>query len=214
MMCEIKEKNWKHLRSTSTFITATSDVPTELVAVQVYNPDFSRCMCGIKYEGLWWRIVLGPSVLVHFHVISVFGLAEVTVHTNVAKYPSITLYGLLVMDMTSGLSDKKNIMFCFTLMLSFICSFCVWVDNSVSGEEPVSLLFAWDVIWMIFLYFLFFQFSLRASFLTKGSVLLSQMDRIFRRNKFNFFLYELSCIVSCDNSIFTTNSKSFKCFIY
>ena len=36
----------------------------------------------------------------------VFGLAAVTVHTNEAVCPSITLYGLDTVETTSGLSEK------------------------------------------------------------------------------------------------------------
>ena len=48
------------------------------------------------------------SVLNHFHVMPVLGFAAVTVHVKVAVCPSITLYGLGGLDLTSGLSKRAQ----------------------------------------------------------------------------------------------------------
>lgn len=43
-------------------------------------------------------------VLNHFHCMLFFGFAAATVHSKVAVSPSKTVYGLVVGDVTSGLS--------------------------------------------------------------------------------------------------------------
>lgn len=75
---------------------------------------------------------MGLSVLYHLHVILELGLAAVTLHSNVAVCPSVTLYGLNALDVTSGLS-KVDVIYiyipfnafkttCFTLInRTFIC---------------------------------------------------------------------------------------------
>lgn len=97
-----------YLHCTSTSIEAAIEVPTELVAEQLYDPDLFRGMLGIvKFDPLW-NTLLGLSVWNQFHVKLVFGLASVTLHSNVAVFPSWTLYGLVVVEETSGLSVKNK----------------------------------------------------------------------------------------------------------
>ena len=90
---------------------AASEVPTLLLAVQLYDPDLPLCILGKMYEGPLWRTLLGLSVLNHLHVMPVLGFAAVTVHAKEAVCPSLTLYGLGGLDLTSGLSkkDKKRL---------------------------------------------------------------------------------------------------------
>lgn len=61
------------------------------------------------------------SVLNHFHRILVFGLASVTVHPKTAVCPSITLYGLETLDVTSGL-------------------YCILILISTASDVPAELL--------------------------------------------------------------------------
>ena len=98
--------NHIYLHCTSTLIVAGSEVPTVVLAVQLYDPDLLLCMLEIVYLGPLWRTILGLSVLIHLQVMLVFGFASVTVHISVAVFPSITLYGLDGLDFTSGLSIK------------------------------------------------------------------------------------------------------------
>lgn len=84
-------------------ITAT-DVPTELLAVQLYDPDLFLFIFGIAKVGPLWSTLARLSVLNHFHSILIFGFAAATVHSMVAVSSSKTVYGLAVADVTSGLS--------------------------------------------------------------------------------------------------------------
>lgn len=83
-----------------------SDVPTELLAVQLYDPDLSLCMFAILKIGPLESTMLGLCVLNHFHTIPLLGFASVSIHSSVAVFPSITMYGLMVL-VTSGLSIKQ-----------------------------------------------------------------------------------------------------------
>lgn len=89
---------------TSILISTTSDVPTELLAVQLYDPDLFLCIFRIANVGLLLSTLLGRSVSYHNHVMLEEGFAVVTLHSNVALFPSVTMYGLGVLDVTSGLS--------------------------------------------------------------------------------------------------------------
>ena len=91
-----------HLHCTFTLTVAAPEVPTLLLAVQLYDPELPLCMLGKMYEGPLWRTLLGLSVLNHLHVMPVLGFAAVTVHVKVAVCPSLTLNGRV--DLTSGLS--------------------------------------------------------------------------------------------------------------
>ena len=97
-------QNKVYIHCTSTSIVAGSEVPTALMAVQLYDPILPLCMLCIVYVDPVWRTVLGVSDLNHLHVMKVLGLALITVHTNVAICPSVSVYGLGKLDLTSGLS--------------------------------------------------------------------------------------------------------------
>lgn len=102
---KILSLNYKYYsHCTSILLSTTSDVLTELLAVQLYDPDLFLCILEILNVGPLWIMVLGRSVLYHCHVILELGLAAVTLHSNIAACPSVTLYGLKVLDVTSGLS--------------------------------------------------------------------------------------------------------------
>lgn len=127
-----EDNHTQYLHCMSTIVVAASEVPTTLLAVQRYKPDLFLCIFGINKVGPLWRTLMGLSVLYHLHVILELGLAAVTLHSNVAVCPSLTLYGLNVLDVTSGLS-KNDVIYiyipfnafkttCFTLInRTFIC---------------------------------------------------------------------------------------------
>lgn len=94
----------KYSHCISILISTASDVPAELLAVQLYDPDIFFCIFGTVNLDPLWSTVLGLSVLYHTHVILELGLAAVTLHSNAAVCPSIIPYGLEVVDVTSGLS--------------------------------------------------------------------------------------------------------------
>lgn len=94
----------KYSHCVSIIISTTSDIPAELLAVQLYDPDIFLFIFGTVNLDPLWSTVPGLSVLYHAHVILELGLAAVTLHSNAAVCPSIIPYGLEVVKVTSGLS--------------------------------------------------------------------------------------------------------------
>lgn len=84
------------------------DMPIVLLAVHLYDPDMFLFMFLNVLIEPFDRIMLGLSIWYHFHMTLLSGLAVVTLHSNLAVSPSLTVNGFGVLDVTSGLSITKN----------------------------------------------------------------------------------------------------------
>ena len=76
-------------------------------------------------------------ILTQLHVTPVLGFASVTVHSNIAVSPSLTLYGRDRLELTSGLSSNK--IYFYQKCLNGVCLYSIQISNLYWNKMEITL---------------------------------------------------------------------------